>query len=277
MATTSPLLDQIPVNSVLYLLDKMIPLLSSGPYSPSTLAQLSSLCTGLKGVGALLDMNHKSKMDTLQTLLSRICQDNQLELYIRLQVLEVIELRTLGWKSNKMVDDYYQERYAQFEESSAMEEAMRVTKEEDVRREAISGKSKDGGEKRKSRKTSSMRSVSELTKDDKEFVIINGEKIFISSDNPELAANAKKLIVDHFTTQSSLAVPTSSKMMYSRTDLLTLATSPLAREAPHNWDSVTKGLPTVIQRSPANNMMVGSGDSLPDLPDSLPLMRSAGR
>ena len=252
---TCPLLDQIPVNSVLYLLDNMIPLLASGPYAPSTLAKLSSLCTGLKGVGALLDMNHKNKMDTLQTLLSRVCQDNQLELYIRLQVLEVIELRTLGWKSNKMVDDYYQERYAQFEESRAMEEAMRVTKEEGVRREAICAKSKDGGEKRKSRKTPSMLSVPELTKDDKEFVIINGEKIFISSDNPELAANAKKLIVEHFTTQSSLAVPSSSKMMYSRTDLLTLATSPLAREAPHNWDTVTKGLPTVIQRSPANTMV----------------------
>jgi hypothetical protein len=245
---TSPLIDQVPTTSVLYLLDRMIPLLANGPYSPSTLSQLASLCTGLKTVGPLLDITYKDKMDIMQTLLTKICQDSQLDLVLRLQVLEVIELRTLGWKSNEVVDNYYQERFTQFEES----------RKEKERREAKAAKSKDGGDKkRKLSQTPSMISVQEQNNKDKQFVTVNGEKIFLSSSNPELAADAKKLLVDHFSSQSTLTVPSAtSNMKYSRTDLLTLATSPLAREAPLNWERLVKTLPSVIQRSPVSKMMV---------------------
>ena len=157
-------------------------------------------------------------------------------------------MRTLDWKSNEVVDNYYQERFTQFEES----------RKEKERREAKAAKSKDGGDKkRKLSQTPSMISIQEQNNEGKQYVTVNGEKIFLSSSNPELTANAKKLLVDHFNDQSSLAVPSStSNMKYSRTDLLTLATSPLARESPLNWDRLVKTLPTVIQRSPLSSMMV---------------------
>ena len=107
-------------------------------------------------------------------------------------------------------------------------------RKEQERKDAKAAKSNEGEKKRKlSQTTSSMTSIQEQNYE----VIVNGEKIFLNSNNPELTANAGKLLVNHFANQSSLppsACP--STMKYSRTDLLTLATSPLSREAPHDLD-----------------------------------------
>jgi len=277
---TSPNSDQISTTSVLVQLDNMLPLLASGPYSSSTLSKLAALCTGLKAVGPLLDINHKDKLDILQILLTKICQDTELDLVLRLQVLEVIELRTLGWKSNEVVDNYYNERFAQFEES-------RRRKQE--RKEAKESRSKEGGDKKpRLSLTPSMSSIQEQASEkEKDFVTVNGVKLFLQSSSVQLTASAKKLLEGHFNNQASSAAPSSSNMKYSRRDLLTLATSPLAREAPLNWDSLVKTLPAVIQRLPDTlNKTAGSGDSNPNLsgtrqknsamPASLPLMRNLG-
>jgi len=277
---TSPNSDQISTTSVLVQLDNMLPLLASGPYSSSTLSKLAALCTGLKAVGPLLDINHKDKLDILQILLTKICQDTELDLVLRLQVLEVIELRTLGWKSNEVVDNYYNERFAQFEES-------RRRKQE--RKEAKDSRSKEGGDKKpRLSLTPSMSSIQEQASEkEKDFVIVDGVKLFLQSSSVQLTASAKKLLEGHFNNQSSAAPPSSSNMKYSRKDLLTLATSPLAREAPLNWDSLAKTLPAVIQRLPDPlNKTAGSGDSNPYLtgtrqknpamPASLPLIRNLG-
>ena len=64
----------------------------------------------------------------LQVLLTNLCQDSSLDIVLRLQLLEVIflkngsslsqvyfvlqviELRSLGWKKNPTVEKYYKER-----------------------------------------------------------------------------------------------------------------------------------------------------------------------
>merc|ERR1712034_252596 len=125
-------------------------------------------------------------------------------------------------------------------------------------------RSKEGEKKRKlSQTTTSMTSTQEQNYE----VIVNGEKIFLNSTNAELAANAGKLLVTHLTNQSSLPSSSSpSSMKYSRTDLLTLATSPLSREAPENWDRMVSKLPKVILRSPETSrllVLVGTPASPP--------------
>ena len=103
-------------------------------------------------------------------------------------------------------------------------------------------RSREGEKKRKlSQASPSMTSVSiqEQLLDNKQSVMVNGERIFLNSSNPELTAIARKVLVDHLSTLSSL--PDSSPpsyMKYSRTDILTLATSPLSREAPLNLDKL---------------------------------------
>jgi len=265
--------QQISTSSVLSQLDTMLPLLATGPYSPTTLSMLTSLCSALKAVGAMIDMNHKDKMDILLGFLATICQDRDLDLLLRLQVLEVIELRTLGWKSNEMVDNYYKERFMQFEESR---------KKEQLRKEAKLLRS----EKRsRVSQTNSMTSVMDQSTDQgKSYVTVNGVKLFLSSSNPEVTAAAKKLLADHF--NKSTQALSATIMKYSRDDILTLATSPIARAAPVNWDDLVKDLPNVIQKPPVNSSLGGTGDSNPNLlgsvqqvsgiVGSLPLMRSPG-
>eukprot|EP00092_Neocalanus_flemingeri_P022167 GFUD01024045.1.p1 GENE.GFUD01024045.1~~GFUD01024045.1.p1 ORF type:complete len:283 (-),score=122.27 GFUD01024045.1:115-963(-) len=272
---------QISTTPALLQLDQLLPLLSSGPYSSSTLSLLAALCTELKLVGPELERSDKDKLDTLQTLLTKICQDRDLDLVLRLQVLEVIELRTLGWKSNEGVDNYYKERFTQFEESR---------RKEQERKEAKAVRSRDAGVKkiRENQSGSKSSDQEQVDEKDKIFVTVNGVKLFISSTSQELSASAKKFLENHFSNQS-MALPTS-KMKYTRTDLLTLASSTMAKEAPLNWDKLAKTLPTVIQRrscsspSPTANQ-VGGGDSSQSqmskqkntaLPGNLPIIRNLG-
>jgi len=256
------------VPSVIFRLDQLLPSLACGPYSDTTLAQLAALCKDMKAVGPLLDIEHKDRMDITQTLLTRIVQDTHLDLQLRLEVLEFIELRTLDWRTSEAVDNYYQVRFAQFDENKRNEQEKKYTK---------AAKSKEGENKRKL----SFPSLSSIQEpyEDQQFVTVNGEKIFLDSSNPELAATARKMLVDHFSNR--LPVPYTSNIKYSRTDLLILATSPLARQAPQNWDSVLENIPAVVQRPPVSNSMAASGDSNPrltdNMPASLPLIRTFAR
>eukprot|EP00092_Neocalanus_flemingeri_P020867 GFUD01022605.1.p1 GENE.GFUD01022605.1~~GFUD01022605.1.p1 ORF type:complete len:287 (-),score=121.78 GFUD01022605.1:95-955(-) len=276
---------QISTTPALLQLDQLLPLLSSSPYSSSTLSLLAALCTELKLVGPELERSDKDKLDTLQTLLTKICQDRDLDLVLRLQVLEVIELRTLGWKSNEGVDNYYKERFTQFEESR---------RKEQERKEAKAVRSRDAGVKkiRENQSGSKSSDQEQVDEKDKIFVTVNGVKLFISSTSQELSASAKKFLENHFSNQS-MALPTS-KMKYTRTDLLTLASSTMAKEAPLNWDKLAKTLPNfVLQKkrrkrgsgpSPNANQ-VGGGDSsqslmskqkISALPENLPIIRNFG-
>ena len=100
MAMSSPPLNDIPLNLALGLIDQMITILVSDPsYSASLIDQLSSLCVVLKKVGHLVDEveDNKKKLDIMQTLLTKLCKDKNLDIFCRLEVLEVIELRTSNW------------------------------------------------------------------------------------------------------------------------------------------------------------------------------------
>merc|ERR1712025_250289 len=77
---------------------------------------MGNLCSGMKVAGHLLEMNYREKMDMMQTVMTKICQDRQVDLSIRLQVLEIVELRTLDWTSNIIVERYYSDRFEQLED-----------------------------------------------------------------------------------------------------------------------------------------------------------------
>jgi len=114
--------NQTSLTAVLLKLDKLIPALTFGPYSDATLLQLINLCSDMKVFGEALDMNYKEKLDVMQSVMTKICQDRQLDLTIRLQVLEIVELRTLDWKSNYIVEEYYKDRLAKLENMKKKDE-----------------------------------------------------------------------------------------------------------------------------------------------------------
>merc|ERR1719204_2746652 len=104
-------------DSVLQLLSSVLPSLS-GPrdlqLQPVALAQLSSLSVGLRQVGHLLEKNHGEALDCLHLQLINVCQDPSVDVVLRLQLLEIIELRTLGWQSIPLIDAYYQKRFGDY-------------------------------------------------------------------------------------------------------------------------------------------------------------------
>ena len=75
------------------------------------------MCEGLKNVGNLLEANYKDKLDELQMFLTELVKDVNVDIILRLKVLEIIELRIMGWKVTSKVEDYYRGKISQFEEN----------------------------------------------------------------------------------------------------------------------------------------------------------------
>ena len=59
--------------------------------------QCAALCDGLKRMGHLLEADHGEKLGLLQMYLTEICKDVRVDINLRLKILEIIELRSLGW------------------------------------------------------------------------------------------------------------------------------------------------------------------------------------
>jgi len=108
--------------AVLSLMSSLIPSLSRPPFSQSTLDKLGFLCKGLVKVGRQLERSNPHALNRLQVLLTNLCQDSSLDIVLRLQLLEVIELRSLGWKPDPTVENYYKERIGKFGKKQNSEE-----------------------------------------------------------------------------------------------------------------------------------------------------------
>eukprot|EP00092_Neocalanus_flemingeri_P031024 GFUD01033701.1.p1 GENE.GFUD01033701.1~~GFUD01033701.1.p1 ORF type:complete len:162 (+),score=70.66 GFUD01033701.1:55-540(+) len=92
-------------------LSSLLSQLTSPPFSPSLLSSLANQCTLLKQYGAQLEQTNKTQLDEVQVELTRLCQDTSLGLEQRLQLLELIELRTLGWETNENMEQFYRIKF----------------------------------------------------------------------------------------------------------------------------------------------------------------------
>ena len=97
-------------------LTSLLPQLTSPHFPPSTLAIVSEQCTLIKQYGRQLEETEKVLLDQMQEELARLCQDSSLDLELRLQLLELIELRSLGWESNESMESFYRDNFEEVEE-----------------------------------------------------------------------------------------------------------------------------------------------------------------
>ena len=204
------------VASVVLRLDKLLPPLSTYSYGDSTLNELVMLCDDIKSVGLLLDTCHRQKMDSMQTVFTKICQDMKIDVRLRLKVLEIIELRTLDWISNEAVENYYKEKFALIE----------------------SGKSR----------SISSRVVNEKPKKD----FFANKAVFNDGVIKEGSLNLVQAIPSKNLKEQALS-ESRGLVTYSRNDILLLANSPYARVQPVHWNKVVSTLPAVIVRSPSKS------------------------
>lgn len=81
--------------------------------------QLQLLAANLKISGPTLEISHKDQMDKLNHSLMTACRVESLDLVARVHMLELIELRTMGWQPNENVTNYYKQKLAQIEYESS--------------------------------------------------------------------------------------------------------------------------------------------------------------
>jgi len=91
------------------LLSNLLPQMSL-PLSPSAEEQLPILCSGLQHLGAALEKEMPEKLDRLQGVMATLCADPSVDIQLRLQLLETLELRSLGWRRHPGMADYYSQR-----------------------------------------------------------------------------------------------------------------------------------------------------------------------
>ena len=211
------------------------------------------MCGGLKKVGHLLEANYKDKLDQLQSVLTEFCKDGKVDIVLRLRVLEIIELRTMGWKMNSGAEEYYTTKIAHFQER--MEKNKSLIGASSLADTAAIKSSKTSDKKMNSNDNTGQRSnldemrfqtpVKELFPDrelkQRECVVVGNVKIFLLSSSTKLLKEAKTVLSDNFNKG-----PSFSNVKYSREDLLSLKRSPSSAELPLKWARVTQSYPEIV-------------------------------
>ena len=197
----------------------------------------------------MLEANYKSKLDSLQTLLMELCKDETLELVLRLKVLEVIELRTMGWRASSSAAQYYRERIPQVEDSQQRRRTQQRPSSNSVTPPSAGSigsiQARGGKEGEDLRFQTSVKELFPNTNiRERECVVVDGVKIFLSSASPELLKEAKAVLAAklHRGPRSS----SSSSVQYSREDLLSLARSPTSSQPPVKWPGGSVSCPEIL-------------------------------
>ena len=201
-------------------------------------------------MGSLLEANYKSKLDSLQTLLTELCKDESLELVLRLKVLEVIELRTMGWRASSSAAQYYRERIPQVEDSQRRRRTQQTAARPSSNSVTPPSAGSIGSIQAKGGKEGEdlrfQTSVKELFPNtnirERECVVVDGVKIFLSSASPELLKEAKAVLA----AKLHRGPRSSSSVQYSREDLLSLARSPTSSQPPVKWPGGSVSCPEIL-------------------------------
>ena len=154
----------------------------------------------MKKVGHLLEGEYSEKLDLLQIFLVEICKDSAVDIIIRLNILEIIELRSQDWHSNTHLENFYQEKKAQFEERKNVFYEFQQVKS---RNSARSNTEEDD-------KLKFQTCVQDLFPNTKlrkrECVVVDmkdvKEKLFLTSTNSQLVKDAKSCLSEYFSFQA---------------------------------------------------------------------------
>ncbi|KAL3196327.1 hypothetical protein MRX96_001666 [Rhipicephalus microplus] len=72
----------------------------------STRSQITVVCSLLKKMGANMELDLEVRLDRCFVVFRNVSRDDQLSALDRLRLIEVIELRSMGWKRGPIVNEY---------------------------------------------------------------------------------------------------------------------------------------------------------------------------
>ncbi|CAN7991707.1 unnamed protein product, partial [Ixodes hexagonus] len=111
----TPLRNDATDEDVLNELEALHVSVNNGNLDKTTLSQIVHVCNLLKSRGALIETAFKEQLDCYFVTLRNASRDERLDVIDRLRLLEVIELRAMGWKSNENLEEYYKRKYMELE------------------------------------------------------------------------------------------------------------------------------------------------------------------
>ena len=194
-------------------------------------------------MGRLLEANHGRKLDEVQMHFTDLCRDDRISSLLRLRVLEILELRSLDWKTNPDVESFYREKISKIEDNN-MRRTLSSTSQ--------GPKSPEEGKSA----TSSQRVLSSSgdileSKIKESCLVVNiggkSAKLFLSSDDPELVINAKTVLAQYFASKSASGSP---GVQYSREDLFSLGEDRNSSgwDKPTNWEKISASIPEIVKK-----------------------------
>ncbi|KAL1437254.1 hypothetical protein MTO96_001327 [Rhipicephalus appendiculatus] len=83
------------------------------------MSRIAAVCNLLKERGAYMEFDFEDKLDRCFAVFRNASRDDELSVLDRLRLLEVIELRSMGWKGDRDVSEYYTCNYKKFNAGSA--------------------------------------------------------------------------------------------------------------------------------------------------------------
>lgn len=113
--------EELKVEDVQCLFDRIVKHLSDKVHKPEVVSAIITLNASLKVHGGEIEANNKINMDKYQLILREACKNPELDLVARLQLLEIIELRSVKWKPNDDLSNYYKQKLQQIEQENAQE------------------------------------------------------------------------------------------------------------------------------------------------------------
>ena len=200
--------------------------LQRDPDAKKLVPSMKSLCQKLKenvDLGKHLEIISEEKLDDLMNVFTKLCQDQKLYYLDRLQFLEIIELRSVNWRKNKILDNFYQEKRERYQA-------------------AFAG-SKKRKRKEKESKKKSFRSETVLE--------VSGVELHIYSKSEELVEEAKSFLEDHYLHNPIMISRTDSantNIKYSKEELLEISKSELCVFPPRNWETLKTSLPKAMMK-----------------------------
>uniref|UniRef100_G3MQ90 K Homology domain-containing protein n=1 Tax=Amblyomma maculatum TaxID=34609 RepID=G3MQ90_AMBMU len=88
---------------------------NNGNYDATILPLIANVCDLLKLKGASMESSFKDQLDCYFVTLRNASREERLDVVGRLRLLEVIELRAMGWKCNENLTEYYKRKLAELE------------------------------------------------------------------------------------------------------------------------------------------------------------------
>ncbi|KAH7946492.1 hypothetical protein HPB52_000244 [Rhipicephalus sanguineus] len=100
-------------------LESLCASLDDGYRDALTLSQITGVCSLLKERGAYMEFDFEDKLDRCFAIFRNASRDDELSVLDRLRLLEVIELRSMGWKGDQYLNEYYTRKYEKLNAGSA--------------------------------------------------------------------------------------------------------------------------------------------------------------